>query len=167
MVGYLWLCWLPKRRNFWRRSFKKEEKIFSANTQREIWKQETQKLTSLENPLENLIIMFSILEPESKKPPPSPPCAKNHDQNWKPPLIPYYQKVLPQTPKYQTSPTSQTQTQKLLPCYMFDHASTSYSQNFPPLESFDHPQTNTKHVWKIKNPVGTKRQVSSAKAALN
>ena len=90
-------------------------------------KQETQKLTSLENPLENLIIMFSILEPESKKPPPSPPCAKNHDQSWKPPLIPYYQKVLPQIPKYQTSPTSQTQTQKLLPCYMFDHASTSYS----------------------------------------
>ncbi|KAK4583122.1 hypothetical protein RGQ29_026064 [Quercus rubra] len=44
--------------------------------------------------------------------------------------------------------------------------------NFPPLESFDHPQTNTKHVWKIKNPVrtnsdGTKKQVSSAEAALN
>ena len=55
---------------------------------------------------------------------------------------------------------------------MFGHTSTSYSQNFPPLESFDHPQTNTKHVWKIKNPVrtspdGTKRKVSSAKATLN
>ena len=55
---------------------------------------------------------------------------------------------------------------------MFDHTSTSYSQNFPPLESFDHPQTNTKHVWKIKNPIGTnpdgtKKQVSSAEAALN
>ena len=55
---------------------------------------------------------------------------------------------------------------------MFDQASPSYSQNFPPLENFDHPQTNTKHVWKIKNPVGTnydgtKKQVSSAEAALN
>ena len=55
---------------------------------------------------------------------------------------------------------------------MFDHTSTSYSQNFPPLESFDHPQANTKHVWKIKNPVGTnldrtKKQVSSTEAALN
>ena len=37
---------------------------------------------------------------------------------------------------------------------MFDQGSPSYSQNFPPLENFDHPQTNTKHVWKIKNPVG-------------
>ena len=55
---------------------------------------------------------------------------------------------------------------------MFDQASPSYSQNFPPLESFDHPQTNTKHVWKIKNLVGTnsdgtKKQVSSAEVALN
>ncbi|KAL4653421.1 hypothetical protein ACB092_01G301900 [Castanea dentata] len=59
-----------------------------------------------------------------------------------------------------------------LPCYMFDHASPSYSQIFPPLESFDHPQTNVKHVWKIKNPAGTnpdgsKKQVSSAEAVLN
>ena len=55
---------------------------------------------------------------------------------------------------------------------MFDQASPSYSQKFPPLENFDHHQTNTKHVWKIKNPVGTnldgtKKQVSSAEAALN
>ena len=55
---------------------------------------------------------------------------------------------------------------------MFDQASPSYSQNFSPLENFDHPQTNIKHVWKIKNPVGTnfdgtKKQVSSAEATLN
>ena len=55
---------------------------------------------------------------------------------------------------------------------MFDQASLSYSQNFPPLESFDHPQTNIKHVWKIKNSIGTnsdgtKKQVSSADATLN
>ena len=55
---------------------------------------------------------------------------------------------------------------------MFDQAFPSYSQNFPPLESFDHPQTNTKHVWKIKNHVGTnsdgtKKQVSLTEAALN
>ena len=55
---------------------------------------------------------------------------------------------------------------------MFDQVSHSYSHNFPPLENVDHPQTNTKHVWKIKNPVetnsdSTKKQVSSAEAALN
>ena len=55
---------------------------------------------------------------------------------------------------------------------MFDHTSTFYSRNFPSLKSFDHPQTNTKHVWKIKNPVGTnpdrtKKQVFLAEAALN
>ena len=55
---------------------------------------------------------------------------------------------------------------------MFDQASPSYSQNFPPLENFDHPQTNTKHVWKIKNPVGTnsggtKKQVFLVEATLN
>ena len=55
---------------------------------------------------------------------------------------------------------------------MFNHTSTSYSQNFPPLKSFDHTQTNTKHVWKIKDPVGTnldgtKKQVSLAEVALN
>ena len=55
---------------------------------------------------------------------------------------------------------------------MFDHASPSYSQDFPLLESFKHPQTSAKHVWKIKNHVGsnldgTRRQVSSAEVALN
>ena len=55
---------------------------------------------------------------------------------------------------------------------MFDCASPSYSLDFPPLESFEHPQTNTKHIWKIKNPIGTNpdgtiRHVSSAEAALN
>ena len=99
------------------------------------------------------------------------PCKENHDQNQKPPLIPYYQKVLPQISKCQPLPTGQTHIQKPSPCYMFDQASPSYSQNFPPLESFDHPQTNTKHVWKIKNPVGknpdgTKKQVSSTEATL-
>ena len=82
----------------------------------------------------------------------SSPCKENRDQTQKPPIIPYYQKVLPQMPKCQPLPTGQTHIQKPLPCYMFDQASPFYSQNFPPLESFDHPQTNTKHVWKIKNP---------------
>ena len=97
---------------------------------------------------------------------------EDHDQNPKPPLIPYYQKVLPQIPKSQPFPTSQTHPQKPLSCYMFDHASPSYSQDFPPLESFKHPQTSTKHVWKIKNhvrtnPDGTRRRVSLVEAALN
>ena len=50
---------------------------------------------------------------------PSPPCAENHDQNMKHPLIPYYQKVLPQIPKCQSFSTNQTQTQEPLSCYMF------------------------------------------------
>ena len=55
---------------------------------------------------------------------------------------------------------------------MFDHASPTYSQDFPPLEIFKHPQINTKHVWKIKNlvgtnPDGTRRQVSLVEATLN
>ena len=62
----------------------------------------------------------------------SPPCKEtrskeNHDQNLKPPLISYYQKVLPQIPSCQPFPTSQTYSQKPLLCYMFDHASPSYS----------------------------------------
>ena len=45
---------------------------------------------------------YSVLYPRSRKQkiPPSPPCKEtkskeDHDQNPKPPLIPYYQKVLP------------------------------------------------------------------------
>ena len=95
---------------------------------------------------------YYVLYPRTRKQktPPSPPCAENHDQNWKPPLIPYYEKVLPQIPKYQTSPTSKTQTQKPLPCYMFDHVSTSYSQNFPPLKVLNQHKTcleNQKSCW--------------------
>ena len=100
------------------------------------------------------------------------PSKEDHNQNQKPPLISYYQKVLPQILKCQPLPIKPTQILESSPCYMFDKASPSYSQNFPPLENFDHPQTNTKHVWKIKNPVrtnsdGTKKQVFSAEAALN
>ena len=114
--------------------------------------------------------MFFTLELENKKSP--PPCKEDHDQNLKPLLILYYQKVLPQLPRCQPFPTSQTHLQKPLPCYMFDHASPTYSQDFTPLEIFEHPQTNTKHVWKIKNlvgtnPDGTRRQVSLAEVALN
>ena len=55
---------------------------------------------------------------------------------------------------------------------MFDRPSSSYDQDFPPLENFEHPQANTKHVWKIKTPVGTnsdgtQKQVSSVEATLN
>ena len=53
---------------------------------------------------------YYVLYPKTrkKKTPPSPPCAENHDQNMKHQLIPYYQKVLPQIPKYQSFSTSQT-----------------------------------------------------------
>ena len=95
--------------------------------------------------------MFFIPDPKKQISP--SPSKKDYNQNQKPPLIPYYQKVLPQTLKGQPLPIKPTQIPESSPCYMFDQASPSYSQNFPPLESFDHPQTNTKHVWKIRNPV--------------
>ena len=38
----------------------------------------------------------------------TPSCAENYDQNLKPPLIPYYQKVLFQIPKHQSFSTSLT-----------------------------------------------------------
>ena len=115
---------------------------------------------------------YYVLYPRTKKQISPSSSKEDHNQNQKPPLIPYYQKVLPQTLKCQPLPTKSTQISEFSPCYMFDQASPSYSQNFPPLENFDHPQTNTKHVWKIKNPIGTnaygtKKQVSSTEAALN
>ena len=97
---------------------------------------------------------YYVLYPRSKKQISLSPSKKDHNQNQKPPLILYYQKVLPQALKCQHLPIKPTQISESYPCYMFAQASPSYSQNFPPLENFDHPQTNTKHVWKIKNPVG-------------
>ena len=125
----------------------------------------------------NLTIMFFILELESKNSllllhAKNPSPKKTMTKTFKPPLIPYYQKVLPRIMRCQPFPTSQIHSQKPLPYYMLDHASPSYSQDFPPLESVEHPQTNTKYVWKIENPVGTnpdgtRRQISLAEAALN
>ncbi|KAK4599154.1 hypothetical protein RGQ29_009283 [Quercus rubra] len=89
---------------------------------------------------------YYILYPRSKKQISPSPSKEDHNQNQKPPLIPYYQKILPQTLKCQPLPIKPTQISESSPCYMFDQASPSYSQNFLPLENFDHPQTNTKHV---------------------
>ena len=106
----------------------------------------------------NLTIMFFILELESKNSllllhAKNPSPKKTMTKTFKPPLIPYYQKVLPRIMRCQPFPTSQIHSQKPLPYYMLDHASPSYSQDFPPLESVEHPQTSTKYVWKIKNPL--------------
>ena len=49
-----------------------------------------------------------------------PSCKENLDQYQKPPLIPYYQKVLPQIPKHQPLPTRQIHYSST--CYMFDQA---------------------------------------------
>ena len=98
---------------------------------------------------------YYVLYPRIKKQIFPSSSKEDHNQNQKPPLIPYYQKVFPQTLKCQPLPTKSTQISEFSPYYMFNQASPSYSQNFPPLENFDHPQTNTKHVWKIKNHVGT------------
>ena len=53
---------------------------------------------------------FYVLYPRTRKqkPPPTPSCAGNYDQNLKPPLILYYQKVLSQIPKHQSFSSSQT-----------------------------------------------------------
>ena len=67
---------------------------------------------------------YYVLYPRTKKqslPFPSP-CKEKHNQNQKPPLIPYYQKVLPQLLECQPLPVDQTHIQKVLPCCMFDQA---------------------------------------------
>ena len=132
-----------------------EEEIFEANPPRRKIKSSQQKLKEryeAGDPEVDLLgepfgkFDYYVLYPRTRKQTISsfPSCKENLNQHWKPPLIPYYQKVLPQIPKYQSLPTSQIHNPP--PCYMFDQASPSYSQNFPPLESFDHPQTNTKHI---------------------
>ena len=70
-------------------------------------------------------VLYSRTKKQTSPSPSS--CKENHDQNQKSPLIPYYQKVLPQSSKCQPLPTGQTQTQDSSPCYMFDQASPSYS----------------------------------------
>ena len=168
MVGCLWLCWLPEE------SFEedrpKRKKKTSQQKLKERYEAGDPEVDLLGEPSGRFD--YYVLYPRSKKQTFPSPSKKDYNQNQKPPLIPYYQKVLPQTLKCQPLPTKPTQIPESSPCYMFDQASPSYSQNFPPLESFDHPQTNTKHVWKIKNPVGnnsdgTKKKVSSVEAALN
>ena len=59
------------------------------------------------------------LRTRKQKIPSSLPCKEikskeDHDQNPKPPLITFYQKVLPQIPRCQPFPTSQTHPQKPL-----------------------------------------------------
>ena len=52
---------------------------------------------------------YYVLYPRTRKQKITPPLSKkDHVQNPKPPLIPYYKKVLPQIPKCQPFPTSQT-----------------------------------------------------------
>ena len=58
--------------------------------------------------------MSFIPEPKKKKPQSSPPPCKEpkpkHDPNHdpKPPLIPYYQNILPQLRRYHPTPFTQT-----------------------------------------------------------
>ena len=57
---------IVKRKKFLKKIILEERKNLLSKFSKKDMKQETQKLTSLENPLESLIIMFSILEPASK-----------------------------------------------------------------------------------------------------
>ena len=78
-------------------------------------------------------------KPQSSPPPckePKPKQDSKHEP--KPPLIPYYQNILPQLHKYHPPPFTQTQTQNPLPCYTIDRPSSSYDQDFPSLENFNH-----------------------------
>ena len=66
--GIFVIVLIAKTKKFLKKIIQEERKnLLSRYSKRDI-KQEIQKLTSLENLLENLIIMFSILEPESQKP---------------------------------------------------------------------------------------------------
>ena len=51
---------------------------------------------------------YYVLYPRTKKQISPSSAKKDHNQNQKPPLIPYYQKVLPQTLKCQPLPTKST-----------------------------------------------------------
>ena len=151
MVGCLWLCWLPEE------SFEEDRPKRKKKTSQQKFKERYEagdpEVDLLGEPSGRFD--YYVLYPKSKKQTFPSPSKKDYNQNQKPPLVPYYQKALLQTLKCQPLPTKPTQIPESSLCYMFDQASPSYSQNFPPLENFDHPQTNTKHVWKIKNPVGT------------
>ena len=67
MVGYFVIVLIAENEKFLKKIIQEERKNLPSKYSRKDMKREIQKLTSLENPLENLIIMFSILEPENKK----------------------------------------------------------------------------------------------------
>ena len=66
--GIFVIVLIAKKKEFLKKIILEEGKNLLSKYSKKDMKQEIQKLTSLENPLESLIIMFFILEPESKKP---------------------------------------------------------------------------------------------------
>ena len=64
--GIFVIVLITKKKKLLKKIIPEERKILPSKNSKKDMKQEIQKLTSLENPLESLIIMFSILEPESK-----------------------------------------------------------------------------------------------------
>ena len=65
--GIFVIVLIAENEKFLKKIIQEERKNLPSKYSRKDMKREIQKLTSLENPLENLIIMFSILEPENKK----------------------------------------------------------------------------------------------------
>ena len=65
--GIFVIVLIVENEKFLKKIIQEEWKNIPSKYSRKNMKQEIQKLTSLENPLENLIIMFSNLELENKK----------------------------------------------------------------------------------------------------
>ncbi|KAK9999544.1 hypothetical protein SO802_019147 [Lithocarpus litseifolius] len=65
--GMFAIVLIAKKKKLLKKTTQKERKNLLSRCSKKDMKQEIPKLTSLEHPLENLIIMFSILEPENKK----------------------------------------------------------------------------------------------------
>ena len=64
--GIFVIVLITKKKKLLKKIIPEERKILPSKNSKKDMKQEIQKLTSLENPLESLIIMFFILEPKNK-----------------------------------------------------------------------------------------------------
>ena len=129
--GHIWWdiydCADCQKEDTFEEDYPRRKKKSSQQKVRERYKAGVPEVDLLGEPSEKFD--YYVLYPRTRRQasPSSPPCKEIHDQNQKPPLIPYYQKVLSQNPKYEPLPTGQTQKQEPSPCYMFDQAPPSYS----------------------------------------
>ena len=108
--GIFVIVLIAKKKEFLKKIILEERKNLPSKYSKKDMKQEIQKLTSLENPLESLIITFFILEPESKR-----PFLPHHVQKimikiWNLHWFHTTRKSFPKYQKNQSFSTNQTQT---------------------------------------------------------